>query len=730
MVTGRLWFFAFLLLNPLHVSAFFRLSCQQALTIERADPIISPGKVASHTHIVSGGSGFSLSASGADLRASQCSSCLVKQDMSAYWSPMLYFQFANGSVSSVNNLNGGAVYYKLFTNPSDTVNITAFPDDFRLITGDAMNRNPNTIMSDKTAFVCMMSNGTVTQTPNIPAYDCDAGIRTTIVTPSCWNGKDTDSADHKSHVAWPTWDSGPCPTGFPVRVPQLRYEITFNTGDFSAIRNLGKNPSQPFVFANGDPTGYGYHMDFLNGWTDRKVLQAAIDQCKSESGLLEDCKPLALYDYSHKCQRTPDVNEAVTGLLPAGLPGCNPTNWGPAASTSCTASSTPALIANASQYNESAPPPSAIVTGNSPRVLMKYKNWSYKDCYTDGITTHSLNNGLSTANKSVEACLDACNAKGYGYCSIAYGGYMCLGGSAMSNISSPAGYGQCGRTCVDSPLEYCGSYSDGYMELYTQPPPTTTLATWGAWSYHSCWTNWQGGKPTLSQHLNPQNRTIQSCLAECDANGFSFCGMDGGDTCYGGIAVDYGNSMVESRLCDVQCADDSSHYCGGSGKLGIYVRPASTTVVPKSGNFSYTECHAGTLANGTATLGTQLSPVNKTIEACMNECEKSKFAWCGMQYFGNICLGGNTLSGGAANTGTCATYCQDAKSEWCGGYSSLSLYKRITAAALVASASSIRPSSSIAPSSSSSRPTSAPSSSSAKPSSSSSAKTTVSSKKP
>lgn len=43
--------------------AFFRLPCDNVLVHERADPIVSPGKVAGHAHTISGGSGFSLNSS-------------------------------------------------------------------------------------------------------------------------------------------------------------------------------------------------------------------------------------------------------------------------------------------------------------------------------------------------------------------------------------------------------------------------------------------------------------------------------------------------------------------------------------------------------------------------------------------------------------------------------------------------------------------------------------------
>jgi Domain of unknown function (DUF1996) len=50
---------------------------------------------------------------------------------------------------------------------------------------------------------------------------------------SCWDGKNLDSPDHKSHVAYPTagpasfdTDGGACPTTHPVKIPQVMLEVS------------------------------------------------------------------------------------------------------------------------------------------------------------------------------------------------------------------------------------------------------------------------------------------------------------------------------------------------------------------------------------------------------------------------------------------------------------------------------------------------------------------------
>jgi hypothetical protein len=79
--------------------------------------------------------------------------------------------------------------------------------------------------------------------------NCADGIRFEVMFPSCWNGKDTTSANHKSHVAYPdTVIDGDCPTGFDVKLPGLMYETIWATNAFVGV------PGE-FVISNGDVQG-------------------------------------------------------------------------------------------------------------------------------------------------------------------------------------------------------------------------------------------------------------------------------------------------------------------------------------------------------------------------------------------------------------------------------------------------------------------------------------------
>lgn len=116
--------------------------------------------------------------------------------------------------------------------------------------------------------------------------NCLDGVRAEIVFPSCWDGKNLDSDDHKSHVKFPTLiQDGVCPETHPVYFPIMFFETIWNTQDF-------KDDSGQFVFSNGDPTGYGYHADFIAAWDDGVQEQVRdSSQCTglSSSGEIGDC---------------------------------------------------------------------------------------------------------------------------------------------------------------------------------------------------------------------------------------------------------------------------------------------------------------------------------------------------------------------------------------------------------------------------------------------------------
>jgi len=284
------------------------------------------------------------------MRASSCTNCQVSQDLSNYWFPKLYFHDQKAKRFEAVP-NGGLLVYYLNRGDLDASNkgpgLKAFPPGLKMVSGDPTSRSrkfkrgegSQAELAERAAeWECLRypSKGynSADTGDGFPDTDCESGFNSRIHMPACWDGKNLDSADHHSHVAYLTGlDNGSCPTSHPVGFLKLLYEVTWDVHSFAERWDSTKD-SWPFVYSNGDPTGFSWHGDFHNGWNET-VLQNAIDLCNNPNdptgvGVTEACPFLTVIPASKadECEIPPALDEAVEGVL-AKLPGCNPLQTGP-----------------------------------------------------------------------------------------------------------------------------------------------------------------------------------------------------------------------------------------------------------------------------------------------------------------------------------------------------------------------------------------------------------------
>ncbi|KAF2459405.1 hypothetical protein BDY21DRAFT_338170 [Lineolata rhizophorae] len=315
------------------VNALLRFSCSQ-LVVERLDPLVAPGvSPSSHLHQIIGGNSFNASMDPAnDIPGeSTCTTCTFTEDFSNYWTAVLFFRARNGTFHRVpqranqgfEQANGGmTVYYT----PSYTGgSVTAFSPGFRMLVGNPMFRSEaEASQFRQLTFTCLDTLGTRTgETMDMPTRPCQEGIMANIRFPTCWDGVNLDSADHQSHVAYPqsgTFESGgPCPSTHPVPIPQLFYEVIWDTRQFNDQNEWPEDGSQPFVWSYGDPTGYGTHGDYVFGWQGDALQKAMDSNCNIY------CPELGSQDINqaNQCTMQPTVQEDISGWLdelPGGMP--------------------------------------------------------------------------------------------------------------------------------------------------------------------------------------------------------------------------------------------------------------------------------------------------------------------------------------------------------------------------------------------------------------------------
>lgn len=306
------------------------------LTVQRSDPIVNPGVASGHVHAITGGNAFRRSMPGIfDATNANATTCDKKLDHSNYWVPQLYHYRADGRFEIVPWV-GTAIYYQVRAcNYSATAQYCdtqvvplAFPHGFRMLAGDTTRRsqNNNDITHRAVQMMCMTDEYSV-QFQGLPPMHCDK-IRAEVYFPSCWDGVNLDSPNHKSHVAYPAigdFDGGVCPQSHPVALLSIFYEFFFDTSSYTDV--------DKFVFSNGDNTGFGFHGDFIMGWTDRQALQTAHQTCLGPTDA--EC-PIntagAAPGQNQQGPQTliyPAIYEEDIGLTGpiAALPGNNPVNF-------------------------------------------------------------------------------------------------------------------------------------------------------------------------------------------------------------------------------------------------------------------------------------------------------------------------------------------------------------------------------------------------------------------
>ena len=447
-----------------------------------------------------------------------------------------------------------------------------------MLAGSPMLRSGGSSLEQQAvSFVCLDYAKGSSSWGSLPTQNCPQGLRAQIVFPSCWDGKNLDSADHKSHMAYP-WgvSTGDCPSTHPVRLMTLFYEVTFTVDQFANRWYAGRD--QPFVFSTGDPTGYGFHGDFQNGW-DIDVLTKAIVQCQASSGQESDC-PLFDLRYGQSCHVTPQVNEVVSGNL-TQLPGCNPVKFGPAAATmgGCTNVTKPQVWNDTYQYRGNTAPPQSHFLANQPQTMQNYSTWSYQGCWrepSDGSRLFPNSVGYS-GDMTPGKCMEACKAQNFGFAGLEYGRECYCSATAPDNTTK-SNWQPCDMACPGDSTSLCGG--GGALSIYANSNYTAPViplsSTDGTATYAGCFLD-SANSRTFPNKVKT-NSTVDGCVSSCKAAGYSMAGVEWyGGECYCDNSISSTVQKASDRDCNTRCDGDSSKFCGAGNRLQVYTIKGGVT---------------------------------------------------------------------------------------------------------------------------------------------------------
>jgi Domain of unknown function (DUF1996) len=219
------------------------------------DPIVFPGQSgASHDHSFVGSRGTNAFATFPTLRGAG-TTCERPSDTAAYWVPTLL----RGTVPIFPT--AATIYYRRVT----LARVQSFPANLRVIAGSATAATPQA--RRVTWWSCGAPSG-IGPSSAIPTCPNVRGstLRLHVRFPSCWNGRELDTADHKSHMAYPM--RGACPSTHPFAVP----EIT------QIYRYPSRGGADLYLASGGQ---FSAHADFVNSWR-QPVLRSLVRICLNE----------------------------------------------------------------------------------------------------------------------------------------------------------------------------------------------------------------------------------------------------------------------------------------------------------------------------------------------------------------------------------------------------------------------------------------------------------------
>jgi hypothetical protein len=263
--------------NPNQDVGAFRTSCQFS-HMNYDDAIVYPGQPGkAHLHAYFGNTSANASSTAESLRNSGNSTCRGGiANRSAYWVPAVIDK--NGTPIRPETAQ---FYYKTGYAGIAPSSVQVFPQGLRIIAGNA---KASTKQDGGGYWGCETYVGHTGNIPTCPATD---KVVMFVHFPQCWNGRDLDSADHKSHMAYPS--GGRCPSTHPVAIPEISFNIYYKVPAGSSSKDWRLSSD---MYSSSIPGGFSAHGDWFEGWS-RPVAESFVKKCLQPSS---DCHSHLLGD--------------------------------------------------------------------------------------------------------------------------------------------------------------------------------------------------------------------------------------------------------------------------------------------------------------------------------------------------------------------------------------------------------------------------------------------------
>ena len=262
----------------------FRVICTPS-HMSNDDPVVYPFQQgAAHHHTFFGNTSVNYKSDLMTFATTGNSTCKGGiMNRSAYWMPSMIDTASKTAVKP----DVAIFYYKNGRTPPGLIN--APPKGLRMIAG---NSKATSATTSKANFTCLSRVPFYGWKQSIPACNVGETMQMHVAFPQCWDGKNLDSPDHQSHMAYTVrtlTTANKCPTSHPIALPEVTVNFNYKV---TATHNPASWRLASDNYAASLPGGFSGHADWVNGW-DENFMAGIVKNCINKS---LDCRSHLLGD--------------------------------------------------------------------------------------------------------------------------------------------------------------------------------------------------------------------------------------------------------------------------------------------------------------------------------------------------------------------------------------------------------------------------------------------------
>ncbi|KAF8258448.1 WSC domain-containing protein [Lactarius quietus] len=212
-------------------------------------------------------------------------------------------------------------------------------------------------------------------------------------------------------------------------------------------------------------------------------------------------------------------------------------------------------------------------TGTYPigaSVVPASGEWSSIGCYSDTVSSRTLERSVNAGSVTVESCVSACQSQMFTIAGLEYA-QECWCGNEINSPGAPISQSSCNQACTGNSTEVCGG--PDALQLYkftaTYPLGASVVPAAGGWTSRGCYSDSVSSR-TLERSVNAGNVTVESCVSACQSQSFTMAGLEYAHECWCGNAINSPGAPIAQSACDQTCVGNDMEVCGGPDALQMY----------------------------------------------------------------------------------------------------------------------------------------------------------------